>query len=225
MSVFKIIKNRIIQKVKKKSLIEFFDSYKFDSGLGDSAWLLYGLTRSIKPKIVVEIGAAKGKSTCIFGLALKHNNNGQLISIDPHTSTKWNDHDSVNTYDILIGNLKKFDIEKQVTVKKGLSNDIIKGWVYGKIDLILIDGDHSYKGVENDFLEFSKFFHEETIIIFHDTGWVYNKKSKWYREDMGVPVFVEELRKQGLPIITIFKNYGVSIVQYKLNGIPLTGSE
>jgi predicted O-methyltransferase YrrM len=59
----------------------------FASGLGDSAWLLHGLARSLKPKVCVEIGSARGKSACYVGLALMENGFGKIYAIDPHTKT------------------------------------------------------------------------------------------------------------------------------------------
>src|SRR6516165_6168872 len=75
--------------------------FDFRSGLGDSAWLLYGIARSLKPAIAVEIGSARGKSACFVGMALKENGSGRLYAVDPHTYTNRNDEDSTNTYDIL----------------------------------------------------------------------------------------------------------------------------
>src|SRR5438445_5371245 len=77
------------------------DRLEFASGLGDSAFLLYGLVKSAKPKVVVEIGSARGRSTCFIGLALEENGSGKLYAIDPHTQTAWNDNDSVDTYQTL----------------------------------------------------------------------------------------------------------------------------
>jgi hypothetical protein len=88
----------------------------FPSGLGDSSYLLYGLVRSAKPKIVVEIGSARGRSTCCMAMALKENGSGKLHAIDPHTQTAWNDENSVDTYDILAGNIEKFGLQGYVEV-------------------------------------------------------------------------------------------------------------
>ena len=54
------------------------------SGLGDSAWILYALARSLKPTVCVEIGSARGKSACFVGQALHENGHGKLYAIDPH---------------------------------------------------------------------------------------------------------------------------------------------
>ena len=73
----------------------------FASGLGDSVWVLYGLARSLKPEVCVEIGSARGKSACHVGLALEENGKGKLYAIDPHTKTEWNDSNSVETYEVM----------------------------------------------------------------------------------------------------------------------------
>src|SRR5262249_11653554 len=49
---------------QKSGRVDFF------SGLGDGAWLLYGICRSVK---AVGIGSAGGKSACYIGMALKEN--------------------------------------------------------------------------------------------------------------------------------------------------------
>jgi hypothetical protein len=38
---------------------------------------------------------------------------------------------------------------------------------------------------------------------------------------MGVPAFVEELRMQGYPVTTLSNDFGVSVVQPTVNGVPL----
>ena len=45
--------------------------------------------------------------------------------------------------------------------------------------------------------------------------------SQYNRDDMGVPRFVEELRRAGYPVMTFPKDCGVSIVQPRIGGIPL----
>jgi len=43
-----------------------------------------------------------------------------------------------------------------------------KGVFEGKLDLMFIDGDHTYEGVKNDFHRYSKYVREEGIIVFDD---------------------------------------------------------
>ena len=59
-------------------LLVLLEGIPFASGLGDSVWVLYGLARSLKPEVCVEIGSSRGKSACYVGLALEENGKGKL---------------------------------------------------------------------------------------------------------------------------------------------------
>src|SRR5882757_3585593 len=103
---------------------EFYaETFDFQSGLGDSAWLLYGLARSIKPKVCVEIGSARGKSACAVGLALRRNGGGKLYAIDPHSPTNWNDTSSVDSFAIINEHLKKCGAENFVEIVRKTSGE------------------------------------------------------------------------------------------------------
>ena len=200
---------------------EFFvETFDFKSGLGDSAWLLYGLARSLKPKVCVEIGSARGKSACAVGLALQRNGGGKLYAIDPHRPTNWNDTNSVDTFAIITTHLQKAGVTEYVEIVRKTSSEAAAGW-NRKIDLIFIDGDHSYEGVKADWELFRPHLNEFGVVVFHDTLWDLRPDPKWSRADMGVPRFVEELRAAGYPVITIDQNFGVSLVQPHIGGVRL----
>jgi hypothetical protein len=93
----------------------------FASGLGDSVWVLYGLARSLKPEVCVEIGSARGKSACYVGLALEENGKGKLYAIDPHTKTEWNDSNSVETYEVMRQNLGSLGLLDRVEIVRKTS--------------------------------------------------------------------------------------------------------
>jgi predicted O-methyltransferase YrrM len=194
----------------------------FRSGLGDSAWLLYSLAKSLKPEVCVEIGSARGKSACYVGLALAENGKGKIYAIDPHSKTDWNDDDSVDTIDLFRQNIALLGLEDRVEIVRKTSDDAARGWDR-KVDLIFIDGDHTYEGVRRDWELFSPHLSEFGVAVFHDTAWDIDPVSwsQYNREDMGVPRFVEELRRAGYPVMTFPKDCGVSIVQPRVGGIPL----
>jgi predicted O-methyltransferase YrrM len=193
----------------------------FGSGLGESAWLLYGLARSLKPRVCVEIGSAQGKSACYIGAALRENGFGKLYAIDPHTVTDWNDADAVDSYRIITHNIKRIGVGDHVEIVRESSAEVAKRWDR-PIDLLFIDGDHSYDGVRHDWEAFSGFLTEFGVTIFHDTIWDIAPDPRWNRPDMGVPRFVEDLRQQGYPVVTINQDFGVSLVQGAKAGVPLT---
>lgn len=200
---------------------EFYaESFDFKSGLGDSAWVLYGLARSLKPKVCVEIGSARGKSACAVGLALRRNGGGRLYAIDPHSPTNWNDTHSVDSFAIFTQHLAQAGVTEFVEILRQTSGEAAKGW-NRKIDLIFIDGDHSYEGVKNDWDLFLPHMAEFGVVVFHDTLWDLRPDKNLSRADMGVPRFVDELRAAGYPVITIDQNFGVSLVQPHKGGVKL----
>jgi predicted O-methyltransferase YrrM len=192
----------------------------FGSGLGSSCDLLYGLVRSMKPNLCVEIGSARGRSACSIGMALKENGRGKLKAIDPHRKTEWNDYQSVDTFETITHNLSVLELTDWVEILRCTSDEAAKGWT-ATIDMIFIDGDHSYPGVKHDWELFVPHVGPFGVVVFHDTLWDLLSNLGPVRGDMGVPRFVEELRSEGYPVITIDKDYGVSMVQPAKGGVPL----
>lgn len=192
----------------------------FHSGLGDSALLLYGLARALKPEVAVEIGSARGKSACYVGRALEENGKGKVYAIDPHMPTAWNDENSVDTFAEMSGNVRKLGLAKRVEIVRQTSDSAAVTWTR-PIDMIFIDGDHSYEGVKRDWNLFTPFVRPFGVVVFHDTLWDLKPESPYARADMGVPAFVEELRSQGYPVVTIDRDFGVSIVQPSPGGLSL----
>ena len=217
---------RALRRAKRSvpGRVPSLDEVDFQSGLGDSAYLLYGLARSLKPKVAVEIGSARGKSACFVGMALKENGSGKLFAIDPHARTNWNDENSVDTLQVMRDNIHRLKLEKQVEILRDVSSSAARRWML-PIDMLFIDGDHSYEGVKQDWELFAPFVTRFGVVVFHDTLWDLQPESPYARADMGVPAFVEELRAQGYPVTTIDKDFGVSLVQPSIHGVPLRAQE
>jgi predicted O-methyltransferase YrrM len=219
MSVVKKVLSKVQRSIPGRTTD--LSEIEFHSGLGDSAFLLYGLARALKPAIAVEIGSARGKSACYVGRAIKENGFGKLFAIDPHTRTNWNDEDSVDTLGEMRRNLSKLGLTRQVEIIRDTSANAAARWML-PIDMIFIDGDHSYEGVKRDWELFVPFVKQFGVVVFHDTMWELKPDSPYSRADMGVPAFVEELRQQGYPVTTLDRDFGVSVVQPTINGVPLS---
>ena len=153
-------------------------------------------------------------------MALQANGVGKLYAIDPHMKTTWNDEGSVDTFEVLRENIRSLGLEPQVEIRRATSEEVARGWSE-PIDVLFIDGDHSYEGVKRDWNLFSPFVRPFGTVIFHDTLWDLAPHPQYSRPDMGVPRFVEELRSQGFPVLTIDRDFGVSLVQPVRHGLPL----
>lgn len=121
----------------------------------------------------IEIGRHKGGSTALLLDAIK----GHLISID------------IRNYfdDTLIDHLPEGLRSRLCFITANSQNhkakQIIRSefYLYTPVDLIFIDGDHSYEAVNQDFFNFLPFLNKSGVIILHD-----------YSVQDGVTKFVDE---------------------------------
>ena len=127
------------------------------------------LIDKIKPKIIMEIGTFNGGSLFVFSKMLS--DNGHIISLDfpgrfffgiPYIKLdKYIYKNFVNKtqkIDILIGD--SHSLEKINEVKEKLNSN--------KLDILFIDGDHSYQGVKQDYENYRSLVKKDGLIIFHD---------------------------------------------------------
>ncbi len=116
--------------------------------------LLYKYCKKKKNGTLLEIGRKFGGSTVIMASALS---TGKLYSIDVvrHTEAEKNTESLSGKIVFIDGNSSKCKWEK-------------------KIDLLFIDGDHSYEGVKSDVKHFCPWVELGGYVVFHD---VIGKKS------------------------------------------------
>jgi len=126
-------------------------------------------------KNIVEIGSYKGRSSCCLAAgALYNNSNVYCIDIwDEYSSitspTTWGleTFSSPTIFEEFKHNILKYKLNNTIQYIKGDSNTIGLTW-NKEIDLLLIDGDHSYTGIKKDYEIWSPFVVKNGIILFHD---------------------------------------------------------
>jgi predicted O-methyltransferase YrrM len=191
---------------------------RWKSGLGANSHVLYGLARSLEPKTIVEIGSARGKSTCCLALACCHNGGGHVHAIDPQMVNDWSEREtSGDNYSHLRANLSLFELEEWCTVHRCTSAETAANW-REPIDFLFVDGDHSYEGVKSDFDLFAPWLRPEALVAFHDTTWELNRNAVGYVPTMGVPRLMTELQNQGFLSVTLPKVPGLTIMQARAGG-------
>ena len=135
------------------------------------------LVKNTNSETIVELGVDYGFSTFVFANALK-NTTGKIYGIDlfmgdPHTGTR-------NTYDFVMKNIKDHDVTN-IEIIKGDFTSISKIW-NKPIDILHIDGFHTYDAVKNDFTNWSSYVKDDGIIIFHDTAIPHFGINDFFRE-------------------------------------------
>jgi predicted O-methyltransferase YrrM len=119
---------------------------------------------------IAEIGSYIGASACCFGAASTEVLPKKIICIDT-----WNNDAMTegyrDTWFEFKSNTEKF--ANQVVTVRGFSTDVVEQVraITPTLDLLFIDGDHSYQGVRADWNAYKSFLTPGSIVIFHDYGW------------------------------------------------------
>ena len=147
---------------------------KIDGWLTDKeGQTLYNLARCCTDRgVIVEIGSWKGKSTIWLAAGAAAGQGKKVYAIDPHTGSPechlWYGK-KIWTFDEFRKNIKAAGLERIVIPIVKTSAEAAKEFDQ-PVELIFIDGDHTYQSVKQDFeLWFPKLIEDGTI-VFHDTG-------------------------------------------------------
>jgi len=157
--------------------------------MNEFSHFLYTLARDY-PEVstIVEIGSANGVSTNSFLYGLhdraKSPKRTILYSIDINDCSETADVDN--------------DIKDRWKFIRGDSTKMI--WDKGQIDILLIDGDHSYEAVKADYKNFEPFVRRGGMILLHDVLWE-DKGVKRFYEELGTPGIVLPLSPSGMAVI------------------------
>jgi hypothetical protein len=137
---------------------------------------LYELAKSSN-KNIVEIGSWLGRSSIILAAGSFESQRVPVYCVDTWTDLENTNH--YNYYPEFMNNIKRVGVDKIICPLKGDSVEVSKIFA-GEIDLLFIDGDHSYEGVKRDYVAWSP--KVNGYIAFHD-----------YLNEPGVTRLVNEL--------------------------------
>jgi len=128
------------------------------------AHLLHALTRLLMRQTVVEIGVGGAASTLAFAEALRLNRRGRLFSIDVN---RW----LIDRARLL---LRSHGLEMYASIIEGRSDDpAMRRQIEAqapRIDILFVDGDHSFAGCRADFDRYHDLVAPGGIVVFHDTA-------------------------------------------------------
>ena len=132
-----------------------------------SAWrghhfFVLWLVKELQPLTIMDLGVDRGFSTFI----LAAQKIGKVYGIDWFSGEKYADYIPVMRSKTKMK--KKFGINN-VTIIKGKFSEVAKKWEKN-IDILHIDGAHTYKDVKEDYQTWRKFLNENSVILFHDTN-------------------------------------------------------
>jgi predicted O-methyltransferase YrrM len=145
----------------------------------DEAIALFELAKSLphEQPLAVEIGCWQGKSSVCLARGLAGKRAGRLVCIDPFDAS--GDPASLAEYGerakgvagplrgAFERNLRDAAVRDIVDVRPGLSHEHARGW-REPIDLLFLDGDHSYDAVRTDFTDWAPHVRPGGLLCLHD---------------------------------------------------------
>jgi len=160
--------------------------------------MLYGLIRLFKPKVCLETGTRRGKSSAFILKALKDNNNdGILLGIE--RDTKIEIGELIPTY------LKDSFGTYNMSVEKFVGSEDFKNL---NLDLFLHDSTHRYEYQLWEFKTFWAKINNNGLLCSHDilynTSFIDFIKSKYIMDDKGLTDFI----KSSFGIWGVLGNFG-----------------
>lgn len=155
----------------------------------------------IKPKIILEIGTARGGTLLIWSSIASQ----KVISCDMQDMSIQGE---------LLYELPPKDSNCEVTLLSGNSHDagfherVLQELGGEKVDMLFIDGDHTEKGVEADYRDYHDLVRPGGIIAFHDIvekqplpiNQVYYFWERLKREGVSTEEFVDDHEQCGFGI-------------------------
>jgi len=153
------------------------------------------LTVLTRPNSILEIGTGRGDSTLAFAEGLALNGRGHITTLDIKESNQ--------AQDLILDE----DLSTFVTFLRMSSNDYLKklGGVQS-IDMLFIDGLHTFKQVEIELHLFRPYIADEGLIILHDTNnpahpGVYKAVQKFLMDKYVDYTFFEYYNCNGLTVL------------------------
>ena len=177
---------RSIFRISKNTLLRIFHlnlhhAFRVESHMTlNERLVLYKL--AAKTPFIAEIGSYIGASACCFGAAASADKGTQIICIDTWNNDAMSEGNR-DTWAEFKRNTSSFS--DFVVPVRGFSTDVVEQVrkIARSLDMLFIDGDHSYEGVKADWEAYKDFLKPGAIVVFHDYGWADGVK-RVVREDV-----------------------------------------
>lgn len=148
---------------------------------------VFYLAPRLRPSLIVELGTHSGNSFFAFCQAVKKNGlRTECYAVDTWLGDKHSGNYVEDVYHD-VSNYKNENYPDNTFLMRMTFDEALIHFKDGSIDLLHIDGLHTYEGVKHDFENWMPKLSAKGVVLFHDT--------QIKMKDFGVWKFWEEIRK------------------------------
>ena len=167
---------------------------------------LFSLMEAMRPRRYVELGTHAGQSFFIACQHYKSNGNyGEAVAID-----LWEGDHQAGFYDEKVFNNFKFLLNRHYPACgryiRGYFSEAVAAFEEGSIDLLHIDGLHTYGAVREDYETWRSRLTGNGTIIFHDTS--------EFQTDFGVWQLFQEVRADAAASFNFQHGHGLGVLAF-----------
>jgi GT2 family glycosyltransferase len=188
------------------SILKIFKSIDFPSAWLGHLHFAYFLIQEFKPKVFVELGTHGGNSYFAFCQSVKENQTNTLCYAVDHW--KGDQHTFEYEGDKIFSKVNDYNLSHYSKFSKLLRmnfDDALNEFEDASVDLLHIDGFHTYEAVKHDFESWLPKLAPGAIVLFHDT--------QVKERDFGVYKLWQELTKIYPNHIEFTHSYGLGVLQ------------
>jgi hypothetical protein len=185
--------------------------FEYEGRFDDSGWpwaghkaFAYDLMRNIQPKKLVELGTHRGTSFFSFCQAAKDGNlDTKIYAVDTWEGDKHAGFYGEEIFEEVKEIKKKYYGSVKAELLRKTFGEAAKDFEDKSIDILHIDGLHTYEAVKYDFEKWFDKVKDDGIILFHDI--------KVNAKDFGIYRLWEELEKK-YASIGFFHSFGLGVL-------------
>jgi hypothetical protein len=173
-------------------------------------FFVYDLVRNIRPGKIVELGTQQGTSFYSILQAIKDSElNSEAYAVDSWEGDEHAVYDSKEGskfYQFVSNTIREYYGSQNARLMKMLFDEAVAEFDDNSIDLLHIDGLHTYEAVSHDYNTWKGKLKQEAIVLFHDT--------QVADDDFGVWKFWKELKEneKGNVYIEFKHSYGLGVL-------------
>lgn len=151
----------IFDKISYKPKLQMKDIETLPSAWKGHRAFAEWLVSTINPNVIVDLGVDYGYST----FCLANPKNGVVYGIDTFTGDAHAGHHSDAL--AVVTEVVQTNDYQNVKIIQGYFDEVAMTW-QESIDILHIDGLHTYEAAKNDFVTWSKFLNENAVVLMHD---------------------------------------------------------